>query len=424
MDEYEFGDIGSSHEDSMSMSAKNYQKEHFYISCGKLNKYYIIPFICPVICMGAHYILGLINRELKDKQLLLILFREITYVITGFLYFVSVFQQKVEKGKQSFDNERKTILKSSHLGTLSVNSINVKEKKSILKKWLLIILVSLLLIVYEAIPLFNIDKHIFDERFFILICIPLLSKLILKENIFRHHYFALTISFTGMIVLFIPVALVVNRDDIVANILKCIFSIGYSLFLIIIKYITNVYYISIFKICLIFSIMSICFTIIGFCIYSLIDYKDFTYIKNNFDFSEVENGTKIIIYFVATFILSIIVDFLLLIIILYFSPILFMVTDIIHPLSMFIVNSIANGVSMPNVILYPIGYLIVLLGSLIYNEVLILNFCGLNKNTKKFVLIRQESESADLKILELEDKDDTKNFFHEYDSSETSSEKL
>jgi len=139
----------------------------------------------------------------------------------------------------------------------------------------------------------------------------------------------------GIIVIFIPVALVVTRDDIVANILKCIFSICYCLFLVIIKYMTNMYYISIFKISLIFSIISTCFTIIGFSIYSLIDYKDFTYIKNNFDFSQVENGTKVIIYFVVTFILSIIANFLLLIIILYFSPILFMVTDIIYPLSFY-----------------------------------------------------------------------------------------
>ena len=116
MDEYQIGDTDSNNEDN---SSKNYnQKEQFYISCGKLNKYYIIPFICPVICMGAHYILGLINQELKDKQLLLILFGEITYVITGLLCFVSVFQQKVKKGKISFYNEKKATIKSSYLISL------------------------------------------------------------------------------------------------------------------------------------------------------------------------------------------------------------------------------------------------------------------------------------------------------------------
>ena len=68
--------------------------------------------------MGAHYILGLINQELKDKQLLLILFGEITYVITGLLCFVSVFQQKVKKGKISFYNEKKATIKSSYLISL------------------------------------------------------------------------------------------------------------------------------------------------------------------------------------------------------------------------------------------------------------------------------------------------------------------
>ena len=398
MDDYIFNNEDSNADESEYIY--HGPRKHFIISFGKLNKYYIIPFICPIICMVAHYILGLINRDLKNKQLLLILFRESTYVITGLLYYVTIFQTKVKEGKESFDKQRNNLLNLVHNKN---NNNNLVDKKSSLKKWLLIILVSFLLIIYETVPLFNIDKHIFDERFFILICIPSLSKFILNENIFKHHFFALMISMIGMIVLFIPVALVINSDDIIANILKCIFSIGCSLFLVIIKYITNVYYISIFQVCLFFSIMSIGFTIFGFSIYSLIYYKVFTYIKNNFDFSDVKNGTKIIIFFVITFILSIIVDFLLLIIILYFSPILFMVTDIIHPLSMFIIKSIADGVSMPNVVLYPIGYIIVLFGSLIYNEVFILNFCDLNKNTKKFVEMRQNIESLDLRSLELEE---------------------
>ena len=36
-------------------------------------------------------------------------------------------------------------------------------------------------------------------------------------------------------------------------------------------------------------------------------------------------------------------------------------------------------------IVSPIGYLIVLFSSLIYNELIIFNFCGLSKETKKFV---------------------------------------
>ena len=58
--------------------------------------------------------------------------------------------------------------------------------------------------------------------------------------------------------------------------------------------------------------------------------------------------------------------------------------------------TIHNGPSMPDVIMYPIGYFIILLSSLIYNEIIILNFCDLNKNTKIFVERRQTEELIEL----------------------------
>ena len=51
---------------------------------------------------------------------------------------------------------------------------------------------------------------------------------------------------------------------------------------------------------------------------------------------------------------------------------------------------------MPDVVLYPIGYIIVIFSALIYNEIIIFNFCGLNKDTKKFVNQRIHEELEDI----------------------------
>ena len=59
---------------------------------------------------------------------------------------------------------------------------------------------------------------------------------------------------------------------------------------------------------------------------------------------------------------------------------------------LWIVQIIQIGPLMPDVIFYPIGYLIVLFSSLIYNELIIFNFCGLSDNTKKFVKQRETKE--------------------------------
>ena len=57
---------------------------------------------------------------------------------------------------------------------------------------------------------------------------------------------------------------------------------------------------------------------------------------------------------------------------------------------------------MPDIIIYPIGYLIVVFASLIYNEIIIFNFWGLSKNTKKFIKQRLYSDDSILKKMEIE----------------------
>ena len=58
---------------------------------------------------------------------------------------------------------------------------------------------------------------------------------------------------------------------------------------------------------------------------------------------------------------------------------------------------------MIEVIVNPIGYLIVLFSSLIYNEIIILNFLGLSKNTKIFVEQRVNKEEKQIEDANLSD---------------------
>ena len=171
-----------------------------------------------------------------------------------------------------------------------------------------------------------------------------------------------------------------------------------------IKYIIQKYFISPLKLSLIFGIFSIFLTCLGFIIYSLIKYHDLSYFKDCLDFSEVDNKLIISIYFIATFLVETTHQLLILLAIFYFSPTLIIVTDIISPMLLWIVVTIEYGYSMPDVILNPIGYVIVIFSSLIYNELIILNFCGLSKNTKKFVENRESEETIQINYsLEVEE---------------------
>ena len=79
-----------------------------------------------------------------------------------------------------------------------------------------------------------------------------------------------------------------------------------------------------------------------------------------------------------------------------------MVTDIISPMCLWVALAIMKTPKIYEIILNPIGYLIVLFASLIYNEIIIFNFWNLNKDTKKFIEERLIEESKDIRKTENE----------------------
>ena len=98
-----------------------------------------------------------------------------------------------------------------------------------------------------------------------------------------------------------------------------------------------------------------------------------------------------------------------------------MVTDIISPFLFWfaIIIKYPEMREFPKIILDPIGYVIVLFASLIYNEIIIFNFCKLNKKNKIFIIERLNEESKELKKTETELKTGT---FNSYDDDSTINE--
>ena len=97
---------------------------------------------------------------------------------------------------------------------------------------------------------------------------------------------------------------------------------------------------------------------------------------------------------------SSILQILTVLVIYYFSPILFIITDIIILFLRWVLYSIRNGEKRISIIFNCFGYFIVLFSSLIYNEIIIWNFYGLNKNVKKCIEERQKEELISIKMSE------------------------
>ena len=394
-------------------------KKECIFGFAKLNKYFIIPFICPIISMACNYLINEIIDVIgfENREFLLISYVEITYIGGGVVYFISWIRTKTEETR-----DKANIYKEKERSTSSTITYIYNEglKVNQCKIFGIIFFISVIIALFTVCDIYAINYNIFEERLYFLFFTCIFSKLILKDDIFRHQILSLIIASVGLILLFIPVMLVITKDDIIVNICIFILSIGYALFLVLVKYLMMKYFISPYLCTLIIGIFSTLLNIIGFIGYSLIKKGNLSIITDSFDFKNVSNKTKISIYFSILFILASILQTLSNLVIYYFTPTLLMVTDSIGPMLFWMVYVLPKGEKKIDIIFKFLGYSISLFSTLIYNEIIILNFGGLNENTKKYIEQRQKKELISLRNTEIETKDPNLN--HENETSEEENE--
>ena len=91
---------------------------------------------------------------------------------------------------------------------------------------------------------------------------------------------------------------------------------------------------------------------------------------------------------------QIILQVFIILVIYYFSPALFAVSDIISPMLSWINSSIKNKEKNSFILIVnAIGYLIVLFAAFIYNEMIVCNFYGLDEYTRKAIDERAQSDA-------------------------------
>ena len=394
-------------------------KKECLFGFAKLNKYFIIPFICPIISMACNYLINDIIDAIgfENREFLLISYVEITYIGGGVVYFISWIRTKTEETR-----DKANIYKEKERSTSSTITYIYNEglKVNQCKIFGIIFFISVIIALFTVCDIYAINYNIFEERLYFLFFTCIFSKLILKDDIFRHQILSLIIASVGLILLFIPVMLVITKDDIIVNICIFILSIGYALFLVLVKYLMMKYFISPYLCTLIIGVFSTLLNIIGFIGYSLIKKGNLSIITDSFDFKNVSNKTKISIYFSILFILASILQTLSNLVIYYFTPTLLMVTDSIGPMLFWMVYVLPKGEKKIDIIFKFLGYSISLFSTLIYNEIIILNFGGLNENTKKYIEQRQKKELISLRNTEIEAKDPNLN--HENETSEEENE--
>jgi hypothetical protein len=362
-------------------NSQNKKRKEYLFSFTTINKYFIFPFLCPIFCFLANLFLSFISKDngLNNKDFLFSLLIHLSYLGGGLLYFISSLRTKTEQTR----NEAITYRERS---SSSIRYIfNDASNKNKLYIFIILLIMSILLVLSTISGLYTVDKYVFEERLYYLFFVPILSKIILKKGIFRHQLSSLFISFLGLIIFFIPFFIEIKNNDnslkniIIANIFTLIEAIFYSLYLVLTKYLMHSYYLSPFLCILLIGVIGFALNILGFVIFSI-------YEKNNVFYDafillkDMELKYYILLFFI--YIIICIYHIFIFLVIYYFSPILSCISDIVNPLFSMIFEALMdNKYNIIHLIVKSFGYILILFAAFIYNEIIILNFCGCNEYT-------------------------------------------
>ena len=370
------------------------------ISCGKINKYFIIPFLSPIFIFIRDVLLDQAKKKTSGiRQILQYdLYDGLMHSSCIILYIIEYVrigkEQKKEKKNEENNNEKNIVeIKKEKSFELEQKKINKLEISFI------IITIGLGLNNYICSKMNLGSSPILETRVYHVIFNAVFCRFILGYKINKHQLLSIILTLAGWVLISIPVYPKLTLEHLYYNFLFLLFTIFYPLYLALLKYLSEKYFVSIylymFFIGLALIIISIIFTIVT----SFLNYSNFSNLINIFDFTY----NKLLFSFAI--VSGSIVKFILCKTIQNFSPNIFILTNVISSIMKWIYNISYKRESdtILNIVFLSIGYLIILISCLLYNEIIILNFCGLNENTNYNI---NERLVIDEHLTELDNEED------------------
>ena len=373
------------------------QKKECPFSINKMNKYYLLPFLVPIVCYCTKYCSdplkmnrGLIkdvddvsNENLHTYVFLYQMINSTSIIFSGLLYFISIIRRQT-------DNK-------ANIGTLSERSNSsdysfmAKKKPNRLLEYSIICFMSIIITLYNVLKGYGTGHKTLEKRLYFLFFFCLINIFLFKKPFYRHQKFALAIAFVGMVMIFALFFIYLNKSnyDYIYDVLLFFGSFLYSLYLVLVKYMSENKGYSPFLLLFLIGIISTAATVIGFLILSHVRLGNINYVSNIFHcrpdifvcFGNLYG------YIIGYFLINAVLQILIFLVCYYFSPEVFAISDIISPFLSCITN-IAKGKEkiVVKIVFDIIGYIIITIGSFIYNEIIVCNFWDLNKNTWKSIV--------------------------------------
>ena len=373
------------------------QKKECPFSLNKMNKYYLLPFLVPIVCYCTKFcsdplknnrgtisnVNNVTNENLHTYVFLYQMINSTSIIFSGLLYFISIIRRQT-------DNK-------ANIGTLSERSNSsdysfmAKKKPNRLLEYSIICFMSIIITLYNVLKGYGTGHKTLEKRLYFLFFFCLINIFLFKKPFYRHQKFALAIAFVGMVMIFALFFIYLNKSnyDYIYDVLLFFGSFLYSLYLVLVKYMSENKGYSPFLLLFLIGIISTAATVIGFLILSHVRLGNINYVSNIFHcrpdifvcFGNLYG------YIIGYFLINAVLQILIFLVCYYFSPEVFAISDIISPFLSCITN-IAKGKEkiVVKIVFDIIGYIIITIGSFIYNEIIVCNFWDLNKNTWKSIV--------------------------------------
>ena len=407
-----------------------------WIECGIINYKLIIPLIYPLF-----YQIRRIIHKNDEKPFLQFFTNYLGYLLSGLIYlfikwrmkkkkvitknndlsdkdvdtivyelndlFVPTFNDSFDRSSTSSFVKVKTLVntktvRSEHSNQIALEKIKIEKKNSKRKHLFILLLVVIYLIpmLLDAFNPYAFKTSSSVSLFFSIISYVIFGRLILGMKIYTHQIFALIIILVGNIIIVLLVFIGKETQNFILSLLFIVsIVVLFCLYNNLAKRYFNVYMGSPYYLMFVIGLISICL-IFPYEVITVIAFGKNT--SFNGIFYQMEKNFEKTSLYPLIFIGDIISAFLwiagIILTIYFFTPCHFIICESISQILSAFISHTLDELSVARQVIIYILFFIIFLGSLIYNEIFIINICSLSKNTQKHIIIRQKEETDNILV--------------------------
>lgn len=382
------------------------------IGFGTLTRYMIFPLLIPIFNCLYYYVLNIMRTRLslRSHPFVITFFMFLSEMLGGSLELVSIYLRKTMRYKTRIT---KMLTNGIQPVLFKMNYDSICDRYIFPLLLLGIIFDFTAMTVLMAIVL-NDDIYNHQNSFigFQLIFTSLLSYSILKYPLYKHKLFSLGLTSIGIVLILIKVIMTISDSDEYIDILIIIGCfVLWSISEVIDKKIMESKLVSPYLVIFFYGFIGSILCLILFIPLYYIPCTQGEWFCNDSkieDFpstmSQLSNNLKTwvnIIIFITVFIVGALYNIVMILTNSLFNPAQVRASETLSSLIIWISDEISAS-EHQYLFLPIIGYLLMIIGAIIYNEIVILYCCSFEVYTKKEITLRSKYEQLDNKITKVD----------------------